>query len=381
MRGSISRKGDRYYVVIEEERDPGTGKRRRTWHSGFATRDEAQQRLAVLVTSKYRGGYVEPSRLTFGDWLDEEWLPAARPTLKASTGALYETLVTAYVKPRLGAVPLQKLRAADLNRFYGDLLANGRIHGEGGLSATSVRNIHRLIHRALRDAVRWDLIARNPAEVSDPPRTKHSDAKAWTAAQVATFIASTTDDEHATLWLLLATSGCRRGEALGLTWEDVNFDARRITIRRSLSYAGRVAVLEEPKTARSRRSVAIPAKTVMALKAHRSRQAETRLAVGPDYDPRGFVFAKPDGTPLTPATATRRFKRLASTLNLPELSIHGLRHSYATIALESGVPAKVTQEQLGHSSIATTLDIYSHAVPGLQEDAAETVAALLFGES
>ncbi|MSO38136.1 MAG: site-specific integrase, partial [Acidimicrobiia bacterium] len=189
------------------------------------------------------------------------------------------------------------------------------------------------------------------------------------------------DDEHATLWLLLATSGCRRGEALGLTWEDVNFDARRITIRRSLSYAGRVAVLEEPKTARSRRSVAIPAKTVTALKAHRSRQAETRLAVGPDYDPRGFVFAKPDGTPLTPATATRRFKRLASTLNLPELSIHGLRHSYATIALESGVPAKVTQEQLGHSSIATTLDLYSHAVPGLQEDAAETVAALLFGES
>lgn len=379
MRGSIAKKGSRYYVVLEEGRDPGTGKRRRSSHSGFATRDEAEQKLAELVDSKYRGAYVEPSRLGFGDWLEKEWLPAAGPTLKPSTAALYGVLVGAYVKPRLGAVPLQKLSAAHLNRFYAGLLADGRRDGRGGLSPTSVRNIHRVIHRALRDAVRWDLIARNPAEVADPPRTERSGAKAWTAEQVAAFIAGTGDDEDAALWLVLVTSGVRRGEALGLMWDDLDLDAGRLIVRRTLSYVGRVATLAEPKTARSSRTVALPAVTVSALRAHRARQGEIRLAVGPDYDSRGFVFAKPDGAPLSPATVTRRFKRLAEKLELPALSVHGLRHSYATVALRSGVPAKVTQEQLGHSNIATTLDLYSHNVPGLQEEAAETVAAALFG--
>ena len=159
----------------------------------------------------------------------------------------------------------------------------------------------------------------------------------------------------------------------------MTLDAGRLTVRRSLSYAGKVAVMAEPKTARSRRTVALPAVTIAALRAHRKAQAEIRLQVGPGYDTRGVVFAKPDGAPLSPATVTRRFGKLVEKLKLPTLTVHGLRHSYATVALASGVPAKVTQEQLGHSTIATTLDLYSHAVPGLQEEAAEAVAARLFG--
>jgi integrase len=297
---------------------------------------------------------VEPSKGTVKSFLSDEWLPSARATLKPSTAKLYETLIDAYVIPRLGATRLQALTPARLNAFYAELLTTGRAHGKGGLSPTSVRNVHRVIHRALRDAVRWDRLSKNPAEFADPPRAPRPTMDVWNAKQVGQFL--TTAAEDASMWILLATTGLRRAEALGLRWDDVDQEGARVTIRAALSYVGTRAVLTEPKTSSCRRIVSLPAVTVSALRGHRARQAAVRLEMGPEYQDDGFVFAGPDGAPLKPTTVSRRFERLVEKSGLPRITLHGLRHSWATIALGAGVPAKVASEILGHSSIAVTMD-------------------------
>ena len=196
----------------------------------------------------------------------------------------------------------------------------------------------------------------------------------WDVDDLRTFLGAAGDDDLGPVWLMLATTGIRRGEALGLKWSDVDLDAGRVTIRRTLSYEGTTPTLTEPKTAKSRRLVTIPAETVAALKSQKARQAEVRLAVGRGYRDEGFVFTGPAGAPLNPTTVSRSFVRLVEGLGLPRLTVHGLRHTWATVALGSGVPAKVASEVLGHSSIAITLDASSHTLPAMQEAATQAVA-------
>lgn len=380
MRGTITKKGRRYWVVVDVARDPETGRRKRQWHGSWTTRAEAEDALNDIVGRLRRGTYVAPTRLTVEEFITEKWLPAARGTLKPSTAKLYETIVYAYVIPRLGGVPLQSLSAADLNALYGELLRRGRKRADGGrgLSATSVRNVHRVVHRALRDAVRWDLIARNPAEVADPPRAGRPSMVTWSPVELRAFLEHTVEHELSALWLLLATTGLRRGEALALRWSDVDLNAGRLSVRQTLSYVGTRATFSDPKTARSRRSVPLPSETVDALRAHRSRQLEERLAFGPDYANLDLVFARADGSAYAPATVSRTFERLVAELALPHIGLHGLRHGFATMAISAGVHVKVVSEILGHTSTATTSDLYQHVVPSMAADATGRVARLVF---
>ncbi len=381
MRGHVAKKGQRYYPVVDIGPDPESGKRRLKWHKSCRTRGEADEALTEIVQTLNRGNYVEPSKGTVQSFLRDEWLPSARATLKPSTAKLYETLLDAYVMPRLGSTRLQALTPARLNAFYAELLVSGRAHGEGGLSATSVRNVHRVIHRAMRDAVRWDRLSKNPAEFADPPRATRPPMAVWNGDQLGRFLDSVSRDDDAAVWVLLATTGMRRAEALGLRWGDIDLDGGRVTIRAALAYVGTRATLTEPKTASSRRLVSLPAVTVTALRGHKARQAAAKLELGPDYDDRGFAFAGADGSPMNPATISRRFDRLAERTSLPRITLHGLRHSWATIALGAGVPAKVASEILGHSSIAVTMDTYSHALPSMVEEATEHVAAQMFRQA
>ena len=169
----------------------------------------------------------------------------------------------------------------------------------------------------------------------------------------------------------------RRGEALGLGWDAVDLDSARISIRRALVVVDYQLVWSEPKTPRSRRVVALDAGSVAALRAHRKRQLEERLAWGPAYEDSGLVFTREDGTPLHPEAVSAQFKRHAQEAGLAPIRLHDLRHSYASAALAAGVHVKVVSEQLGHSTVALTLDTYSHVIPALAEDAAERVAALI----
>jgi integrase len=209
----------------------------------------------------------------------------------------------------------------------------------------------------------------------------------WSAAELASFLDQLRGDPlHAPI-LLAATTGMRRGEVLGLRWRDTDLDAGRVAIRQTLAAVrdvdgdgGRhLLVFGEPKTAKGRRTVPLPPQTVAVLRAHRKAQAAERLQAGPDYTDRDLVFAEPDGTPIHPDKFRKRFEVRIGRSGLPPVRFHDLRHTYATLALQAGVHAKVVPEILGHANIGITLDTYSHAIPAMQESAAATVARLVFG--
>jgi integrase len=193
--------------------------------------------------------------------------------------------------------------------------------------------------------------------------------RAWGADELVAFLRHADDDRLNALWQLFATTGMRRAEALGVRWGDVDLDAGRISIRQTLAYVGTRATFSEPKTESSRRLVTLAPVTVETLRAHRARQAQERLAIGPGYAPLDLVFAHVDGTPLNPATVSRAFDGLVKAAGLPKITLHGLRHTFATLALLDGIPSKIVAEVLGHSSTTVTEDLYQHVTPGMKADA------------
>lgn len=228
--------------------------------------------------------------------------------------------------------------------------------------------------------MRLGLLARNPAEQANPPSPQRPDLHVWTAEELRRFLASTREDRLAALWLLLATTGLRRGEALALRWSDVDLAAERLAIRRTLSSLGGRVEFGRPKTARSRRPIVLDPVTAGALEEHRRRQEQEQHDWGNGYQDSDLVFAREDGTPLRPDSVSRRFQQLAGDAGLPTIRVHDLRHTYATIALGAGTHPKIVAERLGHSTIAVTLDIYSHVIPSIEEQGARQIAAAIFGE-
>lgn len=237
------------------------------------------------------------------------------------------------------------------------------------------------MHRAFRDAVKWGMLHRNPCDFADPPRHVKHEMHVWTTEELRQFLTFVADDELYPLWLLLATTGLRRGEALGLRWQDLDFEMGRAAIRQSLTSGGGKLAFAPPKTAKSRRAMSLDPTTVSALRSQRATQAEHQLAAGIRATASGLVFARDDGSPTRPDSVSRRFKQLAKAADLPVIRIHDLRHTYATIALAAGTHPKVVAERLGHSTIAITLDTYSHVLPSLEESTANRLAELILGTS
>jgi integrase len=374
MRGHVRRRGQRWAVVIDIGRQDG--KRRQKWHSGFATRREAEAALTELLARVQGGSYVEPSRLTLGAYLRDEWLPAVKRTVRPLTYAGYERSVRIHITPRIGDLPLQQVTPARLNELYAELLERGRADGKG-LSPGSVRQVHLALHGALAAAVRWSLLLRNVAAFADPPRQRHTHGRVWSADELRQFLEGIGGERLHPLFLVLATTGMRRGEALGGRWDDVDLDGARWRVRCTLLPVAGQVVEGTPKSARGLRSVALDPGTVRALRQWRKQQLEERMAWGAAWSDTGRVFTREDGSDLHPTRISETFDRLVKQSGLPRVRLHDLRHGHATLALAAGVHPKVVQERLGHSSVAFTLDRYSHVVPAMQENAAATVARLV----
>jgi integrase len=393
MRGHIRRRGRKWVVVVDIGRDEN-GKRKQRWYSGFDRRSEAEEKLTEVLGQLRTGTHVEPTRMTLAEFLHEEWLPARKANLRPSTYESYRRNIRVHIERRdigaeplegvapIGGVRLQHVTPARLNQFYGELLTKGRRDGRG-LSPRTVRYIHTILRRALQDAVKWGKLIRNPADAADPPTysaARPASANCWTAEQLRAFLEHVRDERLYPMWLLFATTGMRRGEVAGLTWDDVDLDAARIAVRRARVTVGHDVDDAAPKSDRGRRNVALDRATAAALRTWRSRQLEEKLALGEANTPGALVFTWEDGHALHPDWISKAFKRRAQAARLPALSVHGLRHTSASLALQAGVHPKVVSERIGHSTVSLTLDTYSHAIPALQESAAELVAQLVVGE-
>ena len=358
MRGTILKRGSGYSVVLDLGRGPD-GKRVRRWHSGYRTKRDAERARVELLASVQGGTYVPPSQLTVGEFLTEQWLPSVRGQVKPSTFNWYATTVRRHLVPGIGLVPLQKLTPPVLNALYGRL-------AEGGLGPTTVGHVHVTVGHALGDATKWGLLARNPAGLADPPRRARPTMRTWTAPELRRFLEHVRGERLYALWLLAATTGMRRGEVLALAWPDVDLQAR-------------TARVVQAKTPAGRRSVALDPATVAALRAWRKRQLAERLQWGQGWVDAGLVFTREDGSAVASRWLNAAFARHQRAAGLPRIRFHDLRHTHATLGLAARVHPKTMSARLGHASVSITLDLYSHAIPALEEEAAATVAALVLG--
>jgi integrase len=384
------------------------GRRRQAKRRGFPTKKAALEALDELRSAARRGTFVAPQRQTLRAFLVDDWLPAMRRELEESTWEDYERKVRLHVVPYLGGAQLQTIDAGSLNRLYANLLAGGRRDGRpGGLSPRTVRYIHAILHGALDDAVKWRRIPVNPADQANPPSARSAKAPektVWSREQLRRFLELSERDggpdgpepEFARarhrfhfVWLFLATSGCRRGEVLGLRWRDISFDEATAAIRqtvvplRKAGGHGREARIKPwTKTGRAR-VIELDRQTLAALRTWRAHQAEERLLVGSAYEDNDLVFCRPDGRPYQPEYFSKMFDRTLGRLpyrdELPRIRLHDLRHTWATLALVAGVDVRIVSERLGHSSPLITWQTYQHVIKGMQSDAAEKVAALIFG--
>jgi integrase len=370
------KRGSTWSVVLDVGPDPATGRRRQKWKGGFRTRKAAEAALRELTTSVDSGRYVERSTTSIGDYLGE-WLEVVRPRLRPTSWNSYRMAVER-IKGRVGAVPLQSLTPLDIESLYKELLSTGR---EGGrpLSPKTVRNTHIALRKALADAERLGLVVRNAAAAARPPVPSKRDHTTWTPEELARFLGSIEGERLAAVFVVLATTGMRRGEALGLRWSDVNFKAGRLSIVQTVTTVSDKIVITPPKTARSRRSVSLDPETVAALREHRHRQNEERLLAGALWAGEGdFVFTDELGRPVHPSALSRLFATYVRRAVLPVIRLHDLRHTYATVALGAGVHPKIVSERLGHATTAVTLDLYSHVTPTIDAEAAALVASRIF---
>lgn len=372
MRGSIEKRtghrGTSWYAKFAYT-DAATGKRVHRRLSA-PTRKECEARLREAVRSAEGGTAASDDRTTLGTYLDD-WLKTKERTVRPATHRRYADSVRLHIKPVIGGLRLSKLGPRDLDGLYANRLA-------AGLGNTSVHHLHVIIHGALAQAMRRGLVQRNVSEMVDALRRNKPETAVWDAGQTAAFLEAGDSGDLAALWRLALLTGMRRGEMLGLRWDDVDLERGTLAVRRTLSRGnGGTWELGEPKTAMGKRSIALPPSCVSALRKHRAAQNAERLRIGPLWQDHGFVFVNHTGGPLHVNSLDTRYRGLIKASGVPVIRFHDLRHTCATLLLAAGVHPKVVQERLGHANIRMTLDRYSHVIPGMQRHAADALDAAI----
>jgi len=346
-------------------------KRKRKYFYG-KTRAEVQEKLTAALRNRQLGLPVTSDKITFGQYL-ERWLEeAARPSLRPRTFVNYEQLVRVHIAPVLGRIKLAKLSPADIQTLYNRKLKEG-------LSPSSVRKIHAVIRRSLQVAYKWELVPRNVATLTNPPRQEHFEVNPLLPEQARAFLEAAKGDRLEALYTVAMGLGLRRGEVLALRWEDVDMDAGTLRVRHALqNLKGGGWTLAEPKSRNSRRTLGLPQFVIQALGGHRRRQLEEKMQAGQLRQDHGFIFTTPAGTPLDGQNFYhRQFKPLLKKACLPDIRFHDLRHSCASLLLAQGVSPRVIMETLGHSQISLTMNTYSHVMPVLMREAADKMDAIL----
>lgn len=385
MKGHVRPRGkDTWSIVLYIGKEDGQSKYK--WHSFKGSEKEANKELRRLLHEMDTGGYVEPANMTVAVYL-EKWLADyAETNVTGKTLERYRQIVRNNLIPELGRHKLPKLQPLHIQSAYTYWLKEGRQKPitekledgtvkiiEAGLSAQTVLHFHRVLHEALKQAVRWQLLARNPADAVEPPKIQRKEMKIIAREDVEQLLEACSGSIFYMPVLLAVCTGMRRGEILALQWGDIDLDAGYLSVCRSLEQTKEGLAYKEPKTDRSRRRIDLPDLAVRALRKHKGEQAQLKLLQGEGYQDNGLVCCQDDGWPIPPDYLSDIFRFKVKAAGLEHIRFHDLRHTHATILLQEGVHAKVVSERLGHSNIGITLDTYSHVIPTMQAEAARTL--------
>lgn len=370
MKGHIRERSPGHWAIILDMPD-STGKRRQRWHSFKGTKREAQRECARLISELDKGTAVEPSRITVAAFL-ERWIEHMQGQVSPRSHERYAEIARKNIAPLLGGTALTKLRPEQISQAYATALASGRRDGSGGLSARTVNHMHRVLREALQQALRWQMLARNPADAAPPPKVERKQMSVLDTDATIELIEAARPYRIFVPILLGALCGLRRGEIAALRWRSVNLATGQLTVCASIEQTRAGCREKETKSGRAR-TVALPATLIEELRAHRANQAQELLLLGIRLTDDHYVVMQADGTSLQPNTLTRVFTDFIQARGLKRVRFHDLRHSHATHMLAAGIHPKIASERLGHSKVGITLDLYSHVMPGMQAEAAAAV--------
>jgi integrase len=378
MKGHVRERGAGNWYTVIDIRDPQTGKRKRKWHSlpGCKGRRQAQNECAAIIAKLGRGEYVEANKATLAQFL-ERWLDQIQTQVSPRSYERYVEIVRKNLVPALGETQLRKLRPEHISTAYRNALVNGRRDGKGGLSPRTVIHMHRILKQALKQACLWHERANNPADLVKPPKVERKSMQTYDMTQTVALLKGL---QHTRMFIpavLGILCGLRRGEIAALRWSSVDLEAATLRVEESAEQMNNGAVrIKETKSGRAR-NVALSETVVEELRAWRLMQAQEFLRLGARPDDQTFVVTKIDGGSVRPRSLTQEWVRLIEQSGLPRIRLHDTRHSHATHMLQSNINPKIASERLGHSRVGITLDLYSHVMPGMQEDAVAKVDAAL----
>ncbi len=340
------------------------------------TRQAVAQQLARALHERQQGLPIAGERQTVGQYLTWWLAERVRPTVRPRTYASYAQLVRLHLGPALGTIPLARLAPQQVQAFL-------NAKRDAGLSPRTVQYLHAVLRRALGQALKWGLVARNVATLVEPPRVRRAPVQPLTVEEARALLAAVRGDRLEALYAVAVALGLRQGEALGLRWQDIDLDAGTLRVTGALQRVEGTLRRDAPKTPQSRRLLYLPPSLVATLRAHRARQAEERLRAGPLWQPPAWapdlVFTTATGGALDARNVVRHYHRLLERAGLPRRPFHHLRHTAASLLLAQGVPLRVVMETLGHSHISLTADLYAHVLPALQQEAAARMEAVLRG--
>lgn len=371
MKGHIRPRGENRWAIVLDLRDAATGKRRRKWHSFKGTKKEARIECSRLITEMNDGAYVETDRTSLNDFLDRWERDWAATNTSPKTAERYSQLLKLHVRPTLGAKPMQAIRAQDLNALYTSL--------HDRLAPRTIAHVHRLLHLVFGHATKWDNIKRNVVVLVDAPKVPPTEAAVLQLAEIPQMFDAVRGRRlYYPIAVVALGTGMRRGELCALRWQDVNLDAARLRVERSLEQTRRSGLrFKEPKSKRSRRTISLSPTVVAELRKHWADQQEQRLALGlGGSSPDGLVFADWDGSPLAPDRLTDNFSYAMAAAGLPHVTLHSLRHTHASQLIRSGVDILTVSRRLGHANATVTLNTYGHLIT--TEDKAAEITQEMF---
>jgi integrase len=376
MRRSITRRGkSSWRLKYDVGADPVTSKRRTRYVTVRGRRQDAERELTRLLNEVHNGTSIDPSKVTVAEYL-LAWLDGING-LSLKTAERYRQLSEQQIIPHIGAIRLQKLKPSQVQDWHGKLLRGGGKNGRS-LSPRTVGHAHRVLHRALQSAVEIETLPRNVAGVVRAPNVEPQEVSILSAQEIGGALSKLQGHPLYPIVALALATGMRRGDLLGLHWEDVDLDASTVRIERALEETGAALRLKAPKTKNGRRTISLPPSAVEVLRAHRLKQLEMRVALGQGKpEPGALVFSTIRGTPISPDNLSRDWRRAVAALDLPSVTFHALRHSHASALIASGLDVLTVSRRLGHGSPVVTLNTYAHLFAKTDEKAAAAIEATL----